>query len=78
LLHCFSAKKNCRSLLSTEQDSKDSLPCLHGIRVLTVCWIVLMHVGSEFSIERMVYNKSTAVKVFKLDYVSSISIIYYY
>ncbi|XP_046631169.1 nose resistant to fluoxetine protein 6-like isoform X3 [Daphnia pulicaria] len=62
LLHCFSAKKNCRSLLSTEQDSKDSLPCLHGIRVLTVCWIVLMHVGSEFSIERMVYNKSTAVK----------------
>ena len=22
-----------------------------------------MHVGSEFSIERMVYNKSTAVKV---------------
>ena len=63
LLHCFSAKKNCRTLFSTEPDSKDSLSCVHGIRVLTIGWIVLMHVGSEFSIERMVYNKSTAVKV---------------
>jgi len=63
LLHCFSAKKNCRTLFSTEPDSKDSLSCVHGIRVLTIGWIVFMHVGSEFSIERMVYNKSTAVKV---------------
>ena len=63
LLRCFSAKKNCQTLVSTEQDGKDSLSCLHGIRVLTIFWIVFMHVGSEFSIERMVYNKSNAVKV---------------
>ncbi|XP_057379360.1 nose resistant to fluoxetine protein 6-like [Daphnia carinata] len=62
LLHCFSAKRNCKTLLSVQEDAKDSLACLHGIRVLTICWVVLMHVGSEFTIERISYNKQTAVK----------------
>lgn len=63
LLHCFSAKRNCETLLAIQEDAKDSLSCVHGIRVLTICWIVLMHVGSEFTIERISYNKQTAVKV---------------
>lgn len=62
LLHCFSAKRNCETLLAIQEDAKDSLSCVHGIRVLTICWIVLMHVGSEFTIERISYNKQTAVK----------------
>ncbi|KAI9551729.1 hypothetical protein GHT06_022065 [Daphnia sinensis] len=53
---------NCKTLLPIQEDAKDSLSCVHGIRVLTICWVVLMHVGSEFTIERISYNKQTAVK----------------
>lgn len=71
LLHCFSAKRNCTTLLATKEDGKDSLSCLHGIRVLTICWIILMHIGSEFTTERMAYNKQTAVKVINFGILTS-------
>ncbi|XP_057375604.2 nose resistant to fluoxetine protein 6-like [Daphnia carinata] len=61
LLHCFSAKRNCRMLFSTKDDVKDSLACLHGIRVITTCWIVLIHVAGEFS-QRMSYTKQLDIK----------------
>ncbi|KAK4008049.1 hypothetical protein OUZ56_013206 [Daphnia magna] len=60
-LHCFSAKRNCRMLFSTKDDVKDSLACLHGIRVVTTCWIVLIHVAGEFT-QRMSYTKQLDVK----------------
>lgn len=62
LLHCFSAKRNYRMLFSTNDDVKDSLACLHGIRVLTTCWIVLIHVAGEFT-QRMSYTKQMDIKV---------------
>lgn len=64
-LHCFSAKRNCRMLFSTKDDVKDSLACLHGIRVVTTCWIVLIHVAGEFT-QRMSYTKQLDVKVLNL------------
>ncbi|XP_046643543.1 nose resistant to fluoxetine protein 6-like [Daphnia pulicaria] len=61
LLHCFSAHTNCRTLFSTQDDVKDSLACLHGIRVLTTCWIVLIHAAGEF-IQRMSYTRNMDLK----------------
>ncbi|XP_046631179.1 nose resistant to fluoxetine protein 6-like isoform X4 [Daphnia pulicaria] len=61
LLHCFSAKRNCKTLLSTEV-AKDSLSCVHGIRVLSTCWIVLFHIGGSFVVLRTIYNKQTFIK----------------
>ena len=62
LLHCFSAKKNCLNLFSTNDDVKDSLSCLHGIRVLTTCWIVLIHVAGELT-QRISYTRKLDLKV---------------
>ena len=72
LLHCFSAKRNFATLFSTE-DSKDSLSCVHGIRVLTTGWIVLLHVGGLFQIARIIYNRQMLLKVwivFPLTYIN--------
>ena len=62
LLHCFSAKRNCATLFSAEE-SKDSLSCVHGIRVLSICWIVLIHVGGAFTVLRLVYNRQMVIEV---------------
>lgn len=42
ILHCFSALKNGREILSTRASSSD-LSCLHGIRFLSATWIILYH-----------------------------------
>ena len=55
-LHCFSLIENGRSLLSTKDNIKGSLSCLHGIRVLSMFWIVLLHISEE-SLNRYTYNR---------------------
>ncbi|XP_059353377.1 nose resistant to fluoxetine protein 6-like [Daphnia carinata] len=57
LLQCFSAKRNCKTLFETTENSKDDLSCLHGIRVLAICWIVLIHVGGGLTLTRFIYNR---------------------
>ncbi len=44
-LHCFSALSNGRKLLSLTPAAtgSDNLSCLHGIRFLSTCWVVLGH-----------------------------------
>ncbi len=66
LLCCFSAKKNCKILFSTEC-AKDNLSCVHGIRVLSTCWIVLIHVGGAFTLSRLIYNRNMAVEVISVN-----------
>ena len=55
-LHCFSLIENGRSLVSTKENVKGSLSCLHGIRVLSMFWIVLLHISEE-SFSRYTHNK---------------------
>ena len=46
VLNCFSLISNLRNLFSTRLANKDSsshLSCLHGIRFLTMTWVVLGH-----------------------------------
>ena len=45
VLHCFSALSNGRKLLSLKPAAtgSDNLSCLHGIRFLSTCWVVLGH-----------------------------------
>lgn len=69
--HCFSLIKNWRKLISTE-DSKDSLPCLHGIRVLSIFWVVLLHVTEE-SFNRYTYNKLSTKEVKLLTFFSTLT-----
>ncbi len=44
-LHCFSALTNGRKLLSMKsgKNSKTNLACVHGVRVLSTCWVVIGH-----------------------------------
>ncbi|XP_046631188.1 nose resistant to fluoxetine protein 6-like isoform X2 [Daphnia pulicaria] len=68
LLYCFSARKNCKTLFSTE-GAKDNLSCVNGIRVLSTCWIVLIHVSAAFTFSRLIYNRQMAVeKTLQLSY----------
>jgi Nose resistant-to-fluoxetine protein, N-terminal domain len=46
ILLSFSLLINVRKLLSTKK-APDSIPCLHGIRVLSTTWIVLAHTYSQ-------------------------------
>lgn len=44
VLHCFSALTNGRRLLSMKSTkSPSNLACVHGIRVLSTCWVVIGH-----------------------------------
>nr|XP_027205919.1 nose resistant to fluoxetine protein 6-like isoform X1 [Dermatophagoides pteronyssinus] len=42
---CFSPARNCRKLFTTKTSSSgnDELSCIHGLRVLTICWIIMGH-----------------------------------
>lgn len=62
LLHCFSSQRNCKTLLSTSEDAKSSLSCLHGIRVLGSFWLVLLHFAGMGTVARQIYNKPMALK----------------
>lgn len=41
LLHCFSLRRNCRSLCSLRPD--DTMGCLDGMRSLSMAWVVFGH-----------------------------------
>ena len=45
VLHCFSAFTNGRKILSMKRskNSTTNLSCVHGIRVLSTCWVVMGH-----------------------------------
>ena len=50
LLLCFSFRKNAQAILSIESSSidsskskQDTLPIIHGLRVITMAWIILGH-----------------------------------
>ena len=65
-LLCFSAKKNCKILFSTEDSKDSSISCIHGIRVLSTCWIVLIHVGGAFALTKLIYNRQIVFEVILL------------
>lgn len=64
LLTTFSLKRNLPWLLE-EKTSGSSIECIDGIRVLTVFWIVILHVFSEILCVfiKTMYNPHDAVKV---------------
>ncbi|XP_077981421.1 nose resistant to fluoxetine protein 6-like [Glandiceps talaboti] len=42
LLFCFAVNKNLQKLLSTKQSEK-AIGCLHGLRVISMSWVILGH-----------------------------------
>lgn len=66
ILHCFSARKNSRALLSIKVNSStDNLSCLHGIRF--ICMFILIAFHSQLKFSSNIYNFGTAMKVFGLN-----------
>jgi hypothetical protein len=45
------------------EDDADSLACLHGVRILTTCWIVLIHFAGACTFLRLSYNKPMVLNV---------------
>ena len=42
ILNCFSAYSNGKKLLSTTK-VEGSIDCIHGLRLFSMCWVVLGH-----------------------------------
>lgn len=55
LLHCFSLIRNGRQLLSTDTNVKEDIGCLHGIRVLSMAWIIFIHTSKDC--QKYAYNQ---------------------
>ena len=49
VLNCFSLIRNINAIFDTKVSSSD-LNCLHGIRVLTMFWIIFIHFGRTASL----------------------------
>lgn len=57
-VNAFSMRKNLSKLLATNTDSKQ-LSCIHGIRFLSVSWIILGH--SMLWSNYQIYSKSLLI-----------------
>ena len=55
LLHCFSLIRNGSQLLSTDTNVKEDIGCLHGIRVLSMAWIIFIHTSKDC--QKYAYNQ---------------------
>ena len=62
VLHCFSFLNNGRKVLSmkTMTSGGTSLDCLHGIRVLSTVWVVMLHTWNFGT--ALVHNPSNAME----------------
>jgi len=53
-LRCFSVLSNGRKILSMEVPTgADNFGCIHGLRFLSTCWVVLGHTWSYVSYKTM-------------------------
>ena len=61
-LHCFSVLNNGRKILSmTVSSSNDNFGCIHGLRFISTCWVVLAH--SFQLVARRIMNKNALKEV---------------
>ena len=63
LLLCFSLPRNTGRILSV-QPGRGNIGCLHGIRVMSLAWVVLGHVMVFLALQGVIMNK---LDVFKLE-----------
>lgn len=47
LLLCFSALSNGQKILEVDRLPQDSIKCVHGLRFLSVAWVILVHTYLE-------------------------------
>nr|CAH0109554.1 unnamed protein product [Daphnia galeata] len=63
-LHCFSVLNNGRKILSmTVSSSNDNFGCIHGLRFISTCWVVLAH--SFQLVARRIMNKNALKEDFQ-------------
>lgn len=58
----FSLLDNTQSLFSTREESNKEISCLHGLKSITMAWIILIHVTLSFSYSAL-FNFEEFMKV---------------
>lgn len=61
MLLCFSAIKNSKKLFNTTTQEEDSISCLHGIKVLCMLWIIIVH-SYSFGIQWLFFSNPNTFK----------------
>ena len=84
MLHSFSIFRNVKSIMKTDVEKSD-MTYLHGIRVLTLFWIILLHANGFLFVGKYIHLKKAlffnisasvviSVTIYQLDYELEISL----
>uniref|UniRef100_A0A182P5T8 Nose resistant-to-fluoxetine protein N-terminal domain-containing protein n=1 Tax=Anopheles epiroticus TaxID=199890 RepID=A0A182P5T8_9DIPT len=65
ILTCFDVGPNAASILSVERASEDSLTCVHGLRLYSLLWTVLVHTYLQlFAVSENRFGRKIAERSF--------------
>uniref|UniRef100_A0A182W061 Nose resistant-to-fluoxetine protein N-terminal domain-containing protein n=1 Tax=Anopheles minimus TaxID=112268 RepID=A0A182W061_9DIPT len=74
ILSCFDVGPNAASILSVEPASEDSLTCVHGLRLYSLLWTVLVHTYLQlFAVSENRFGRKIAERSFLYQLVGNAS-----
>ncbi|XP_053661200.1 O-acyltransferase like protein [Anopheles marshallii] len=74
ILSCFDVGPNAASILSVERAGEDSLTCVHGLRLYSLLWTVLVHTYLQlFAVSENRYGRKIAERSFLYQLVGNAS-----
>uniref|UniRef100_A0A182LTJ7 Nose resistant-to-fluoxetine protein N-terminal domain-containing protein n=1 Tax=Anopheles culicifacies TaxID=139723 RepID=A0A182LTJ7_9DIPT len=74
ILSCFDVGPNAASILSVERASEDSLTCVHGLRLYSLLWTVLVHTYLQlFAVSENRFGRKIAERSFLYQLVGNAS-----
>uniref|UniRef100_A0A182N643 Nose resistant-to-fluoxetine protein N-terminal domain-containing protein n=1 Tax=Anopheles dirus TaxID=7168 RepID=A0A182N643_9DIPT len=74
ILACFDVGPNAASILSVERAGEDSLTCVHGLRLYSLLWTVLVHTYLQlFAVSENRYGRKIAERYFLYQLVGNAS-----
>ncbi|XP_058115861.1 O-acyltransferase like protein [Anopheles ziemanni] len=74
ILGCFDVGPNAASILSVEQAGEDSLTCVHGLRLYSLLWTVLVHTYLQlFAVSENRFGRKIAERSFLYQLVGNAS-----
>ncbi|XP_052863293.1 O-acyltransferase like protein [Anopheles cruzii] len=74
ILGCFDVGPNAASILSVEHASEDSLTCVHGLRLYSLLWTVLVHTYLQlFAVSENRFGRKIAERSFLYQVVGNAS-----
>ncbi|XP_055611338.1 nose resistant to fluoxetine protein 6 [Uranotaenia lowii] len=65
ILLCFAAGPNSRTILSVDTSSKDSITCVHGLRLYSLLWTIMVHTYLQlFAVGENRFNRKITERSF--------------